>query len=51
MFYCDCSACERKGKCDYENCYERLPKEYYKGAKSLCPKISENEKRQKEYRL
>ena len=40
MMYCDCNACEQKDNCKYKDCYERLPREYYKGAKSLCPKLN-----------
>lgn len=41
MFYCDCLACERAEKCKYKNKYQRLPREYYPGALSLCPKLNE----------
>ncbi len=40
MMYCDCNACEQKDNCKYKDNYLRLPKEYYKGAKSLCPKLN-----------
>ena len=39
MMYCDCSSCERAEKCPYKNLYQRLPREYYKGALGLCPKL------------
>ena len=36
---CDCGKCERAGKCNYKDKYRRLPRELYKGALGLCPKI------------
>ncbi len=39
MMFCDCSSCEQVQKCPYKNLYVRLPREYYKGALGLCPKL------------
>lgn len=41
MIFCDCHACERKDDCPHFNHYDRLPKEYFTGASSLCPKLKE----------
>lgn len=40
MIFCDCHDCEIADNCKYRNNYNRLPKEFYPGAKSLCPKLS-----------
>lgn len=44
MMYCDCNWCEQSETCCHKNKYQRLPKEYYPGALSLCPKLQEGVK-------
>lgn len=39
MMFCDCKACEYSKTCEHRGKYERLPREYYPGALSLCPKL------------
>ena len=36
---CNCGSCERADKCNYKDKYQRLPRELYRGAMGLCPKI------------
>ncbi len=40
MIFCDCNDCEIADNCKYKNNYNRLPREHYPGALSLCPKLS-----------
>lgn len=35
--FCDCKSCSIGSKCKFYNKYERLPEQYYPGAKSMCP--------------
>ncbi len=35
--FCDCKSCDFGEKCEFYNKYERLPEQYFSGAKSKCP--------------
>lgn len=37
---CNCFVCELVVTCPYADRYQRLPREYYPGAMSLCKKIN-----------